>query len=110
MNTNIFWIYKIPHLLLHLVKGYNILISNNRTTCQFTQEGNKIRRESTNLEACRDMCDKDDECNFFFINSKQKCVTYRQCDEDKRERRGGEPGTTYEKIKGNQTKPTCPQI
>ena len=57
-----------------------------------------IEHKKRELHPCRDRCDENPKCNFFYHNENNECHLYRLCD-DKRIPKV--IGDTFEKQKGD---------
>lgn len=54
---------------------------------------------------CKDLCDKEKDCKFFYTTDSKYCVTYKSCDEHRTVT--GRAGTTFQKIE-DPVNPTVP--
>ena len=50
------------------------------------------------IPTCKEKCDEDERCAFFFINSKRWCALYQSCDQ---KRKPTNSGYTFKRLKGN---------
>ena len=87
--------YKIKnYYLFHAVPGFERIIGRFKRTCYRNQIAITT---NTDVVTCRNSCEKDATCNYFFFDEDKKCRTFRTCVERQSMRHFGQ---TYQKAKG----------
>ena len=97
------------NLSLFPVPGYKQIIMINETTGKHILSCShkfaaKIYIETDTME-CKQICDEDSTCNFFYTNDAKYCIVYELCGDYKDMQKdtrtvSGSSGATFEKIKG----------
>ena len=82
-------------LFCFLDVAYDTCFSLVRKTCATEFEIKTERNKDA--DACKKLCNEDNDCKFAFINNAKECYTYKSCDET---RSSLKIGTTYAKIGG----------
>ena len=80
------------------ISGYEIVIEDQKQTCD---DKYRITEMENSEEAkCKEQCDKNSECAFFFFNEGNWCILYKMCT-DKRTV-AGKKGSTYKKTAASE--------
>ena len=83
----------ISNLSLSILKDYTIMNLGNETcSTEYIIEHGKWA-----LNPCRDRCDENPQCKFFYSNERNGCHLYSSCDD---KRFPAVIGNTFEKQKG----------
>ena len=78
------------------VLGYTAAILTSKESCSY--DSVISIHMDFNLEKCKELCDTDEKCRFFFIDVQLTCVAYESCND---RRQTNFVGTTFGKYKGN---------
>ena len=76
-----------------LANGYDGGILGATCATKFAVGG----KSRTTREICKEDCNNNPDCKFFFFNEKNWCGLYSSCDQLRTTKDGG---TTYKKIRG----------
>ena len=108
-NICVIYCDNLYDLLLFSVPGYKQIIMINETTGKHFLSCShkfavKIHIEMDTME-CKQICDEDPSCNYFYTNDTKYCMIYEFCGDfvdTKKDTRTvlGRSGATFEKIKG----------
>ena len=93
MELFIHQIFTVIIFLINLVQGYTRQILNDKETCH-----DKDRLDTENwyaLDKCKNLCNKNRDCRYFYVSENHWCVTYKDCNEH---RTTDSSGSTYKKL------------
>ena len=80
------------------MQGYVVIHRNAKLTCTDGNSNTISYQQTDNDSACKRICDVDESCKFFFLNTHGYCAIYKSC---KVKRDAYRPGTTYKKAHQN---------
>ena len=87
--------------------SYKLLISNKLVTCDDKQLISEKKGQEVTLAKCKKLCNKEIDCNFFFVNGAfidtivRRCALYRSCEAKQNLLVSG---STFQKRRGNYSK------
>ena len=96
-------------IVVFSVSGYKQIILINETTGKhFLSCSHKFAVKvyiETDAMQCKQVCDEDQNCNFFYTNETKYCMIYQLCGDYEYMQKdtrtvSGRSGATFEKIKG----------
>ena len=88
------WLNKLNFSFL----GYALFLNQMNTTCTNDGSNQISRAKPVNLSTCGSVCNRNENCTFFFVNDASWCILYRSCENYRVPKF---TGSTYKKEKGN---------